>query len=516
MVAREVVLHVGLQETGAEELQVALEQLRPQLHRRGVGFVGHAAITGLDALGGWLRGRVPGHAAVPDFERGLGRLLDREAEEVGRTSGEVRAIIVSSDHLLGREALSADDARDLRPWAVPAVAQAIRASGASAARVVVYVRRPDRLLELSYLRAIERGGSHGLADQFRSPSAAVLDLAALEERLTTIPEVRQIDVRHVEAVEHDPARYVDDILTLLGLGGQLDLSGLQVAPSRRYSRRAWEIALDVNPLLDTEEERRQLRAFLLEQFPEPEPRAARFLTGAERTRIVDAHARADPGVLGSYRTSLASEVVRDTGSEPLMRSEVPATGAPDVPAERRPRARREGLRRLSVAAERARSRYRMARADVLLVGPPDTSAWIRMAVGITLARQTGASPRDPLRFTGGTRIARDLPRILAVGQDEMQHAATWSRRDRRVILIDPSAGVPSQLERVVAVVRGEDVDRDPAGTLRAVLAAMGVGPADARWVEQALAEVPGGPGRTSTATREGAGDTVAAMPWGGR
>jgi hypothetical protein len=85
-----------------------------------------------------------------------------------------------------------------------------------------------------------------------------------------------------------------------------------------------------------------------------------------------------------------------------------------------------------------------------------------------------------------------------------------------VILIDPSAGVPSQLERVVAVVRGEDVDRDPAGTLRAVLAAMGVGPADARWVEQALAEVPGGPGRTSTATREGAGDTVAAMPWGGR
>lgn len=294
MVGADLVLHVGFQQTGATMLQRALCRLRPQLRRHGVAFVEHSALTKLDSLAGWQCKKATDPEAIHAFERGVAELVDDEAAEVARErGGDVRTVVVSSDHLLGRQNINRRDGRPFRRFAVPGVAQVIRAFGASRVRLVLYVRRQDRLMEFCYLREVQKGRTHTFAQQFPHRFEALLNYHELCGRLASVPGVEDVRVRPFELVGSSASEHVEDFLSVLELNGQLDLApvGTGLTPYRVYSRRALDIALDVNPFLESERERRLVRDFLIERFPGTDDTSTRFLPTHERARILDAYSR---------------------------------------------------------------------------------------------------------------------------------------------------------------------------------------------------------------------------------
>lgn len=306
MRAPELVLHVGFQQTGVTMLQRALCRLRPQLHRHGIGLLDGSSLAGLESVEGWQCKKTDPKAARA-FEREFAELVAEEEAEVARQcAGGVRRLVVSSAHLLGRQNVNRRDGRPFRRLAVPAVAQAIRALGPPRVRVVLYTRRQDRLMEFCYLREIQKGRAHTFGRQFPHRLEPVFDYHELLGRLESLAEVEEVRVRPFELVGSSAARYTDDFLTALGLDGQLDLAplGTDLAPYRVYSRQALRIALDINPLLESDRDRRLVRDFLIERFPGTDEDATRFLPTYERARILDSYAQVNRDLFERYMPDL--------------------------------------------------------------------------------------------------------------------------------------------------------------------------------------------------------------------
>lgn len=332
----ELVLHVGFQQTGVAMLQEALRRLGPQLRRRGVGVVDHAALAELDSLEGWQCKKAKAPAAVRAFERGLAGLVEEEEAEVARRSGDgVRAMVVSSSHLLGAQNVNRRDGRSFRRFAVPAVSQVIRALGASRARLVLYTRRQDRLMELCYLREVQKGRNHRFERQFPYRFEPVLAYQEVLGRLEAVSGVEDVRVRPFELVGSTAAGYADDFLSAVGLRGQLDLApvGTDLTPPRAYSRRALRIALDVNGFLESDRERRLVRDFLMERFPATDDESTRFLPDQERARVLDAYSGVNRQLFERYMPELpAGAYESDEGTALLSEGQRPAE-----PVARRPR-----------------------------------------------------------------------------------------------------------------------------------------------------------------------------------
>lgn len=349
MAAPGLVLHVGFQQTGATMLRRALTRLRPQLSRHGIGLVDHRALAKLAGVDGWRRSEAPDPGCVEAFERGVTELAEAEAHAVSRAAGQMHTIVVSSDHLLGRANLDARDERLFRPQAVPSVAQVIRALGGSHARLVLYVRRQDRLMEACYLRALGNGSTCRIEHKFPHRFEPVLDYHELIERLEGVPEVTDVRVRPFELVASSATDYVGDILGALGLSGRLDLTpvGNDLTPYRLYSDRSAAIALDVNPHLESPRERRLVRDFLIEQYPGTDDSSTRVLPAGDRREVLAAYATVNRRLFERWMPDLAGDSYdSDEATARLIASggssaPPPAAGAPG----RRGRARHAWLRR---------------------------------------------------------------------------------------------------------------------------------------------------------------------------
>lgn len=438
----ELILHVGFQQTGASSLQRALDRLRPQLRRHGIGLVSHSALTQLDALEGWEAEEAPDPAAIGAFDAAFAAVVEGEVAEVARRSrAGARAVVVSSDHLLGRQNVDSRDGRPFRRRAEAAVAQAIRATGAARVRLVLYTRRQDRLMEFCYLREIQNGGFHTFAQQFPQRFEPLLDYGELVGRLEQLAEVEEVRVRPFELVGSSAARHADDFLATLGLNGQLDLTpvGTDLKPYRMYSRRALQLALDVNESLETEHERRLMRQFLKEHFPGADDESTRFLSTQERASILEAYAPVNRQLFERYLPDLPTDAyATDETIDRLVGADDHELGAGR--GIRDLRARAQGLRRRGaagtrfVAATARRARGRIAggparwyrhrslrgpvgqkapHAELVVVSFPQCGgAWLRLMVRAVLARRPGRKDDTPVTVARTPLGDMALPRAL--------------------------------------------------------------------------------------------------------
>jgi hypothetical protein len=309
----ELVLHAGLPHTGATMVGRALGRLRAQLRSHGIVLIRHGALAELPAAAGWrARNRVDETAAAT-FEQQLAVLVAREAAEVRAIAHHVRAVVITSDQLLGQRNLDARDEQQLRPAAVPAIAQVARALPAARTRVLLTVRRQDRLLEASHLCALANGATTTLDERFPRRAEPVLDLGGLADRLASLPDVDAVRVRPSERVAASAVGGVDDVLRALRLSGRLDLSAIgdDPGPDRLYSARAAAIAEDVNPLLDDDRDRRLVRRFLLEQFPAGAPEDLDVLTADERTALLVAYAEVNRQLFARWMPHLPIDAYAD-------------------------------------------------------------------------------------------------------------------------------------------------------------------------------------------------------------
>jgi hypothetical protein len=337
MSAPELHLHVGFQQTGAGMLRRALGRVRPQLHEHGIGLIVHGALAGAPSAAGWrCRGTVtPGDAEL--FEREVAGLVDRELVAIRVAGAEPRAIVVSSDHLLGRENIDGPDEQLLRPAAEASVAQMIRAVDATRSRVVMYLRRQDRLMEACYLRSLQQGGTRRFEQQFPRRFEPVLDYGGLIGRLLGLPQVMDVRVRPFELVGASAASYVEDLLAPLGLHGELDLApiGDDLTAYRLYSPRAARIALEVNAHLGSPEERRLVRTFLLEHFAATDDAGTRCLGPDERQRILEAYTADNHRLFASHLPDLPVEsYASDQATSRLVEVGMARTYASTDPADR--------------------------------------------------------------------------------------------------------------------------------------------------------------------------------------
>jgi hypothetical protein len=353
----DLVLHVGMQQSGAGMLQGALSRLRPQLRAHGVSYLSQSAIKRLEHSSAQLNRHSAETQFSAEFAAELRALVDHErraTSAVARTPGPV---LISSDLLLGAANIGLVDVEEFRPLASAAIGQVIDALGARRVRVVLIVNRQDRLMELSYLRDVQSGRWGEFAERFPKRFTPLLDYVGLVQRITAVPHVTDVRVRPVELVGPDPRAFIDDFLDCVDLKGRLDLEVLPADLRLRhtYSRRGMKIALGMNPHLETPRDRDRLRTFILENFAAEDSHPTRVLQKSDRRKILRAHRPSNQKLFATYLPDLPSDSY-DTDEATARLADV----LPPPRLRRSVRARRLADR----GAEVARTQTRRVRAKV--------------------------------------------------------------------------------------------------------------------------------------------------------
>jgi hypothetical protein len=284
------VLHVGVHKTGTTTLQVALDELRPQLRAKGVAVVTIEQMKKLPHEKAWRARRTANVLEAPLFHEEFSNLVQSEIDAVvADTGAAVKQLLISNERMVGARMPSEGDSPLFRPLAVPATREIIDILRPDSVHVALYTRRQDRLVESCYLWEIQKGLWHDLSRQFPYLDSAVLTYFDLVRRLQSIPEVGSIRVRPFETIRSGSLAYLDDFFVNLGLQGAIEFSNFADDPAANlsYSQRALEIALKLNPDLDSKPQRDAVRRLLKRHFPPDVYGPALVLTDAERARQLE-------------------------------------------------------------------------------------------------------------------------------------------------------------------------------------------------------------------------------------
>lgn len=322
----DLVVHVGPAHTGGPMLAGALAELRPQLRRRNVAYVGPDDLDALPSVAGWAVNAQPDPGDTDRFAEDVRELVDRERRQAHAMSGDERVpvTLVSSQRMLGRQAIGTADARQFRPHAVAAIRQLIAALDVRRTRIVLCTRRQDRLMEQAYVAQVMEGRRHSFEEQFPRPAEPVLDFAELGDRIRGIRGVADLVVHPFEIVRIDPRAALDAFLGTVGLRGTLaldDAGPLDLGTS--YSPLGVQIALAMNGHLDSVDEHALVREFVLSRFATSNVAGTRLLPRATRTAILDAYAEVNTRLFRTYLPDLPERAYRDNAGTKQLRRPQP-------------------------------------------------------------------------------------------------------------------------------------------------------------------------------------------------
>ncbi len=267
----DLVLCLGLPSVCPLDLPDALAALRPQLHARGVGYVGVA-----------------------------GSRPTRDAFTAERRAVSGGPVLLCSDATLGGTNLGSGDFPQLRPGAAEAVADLIAALGAQRVLIVMHCRRQDRLMELAYLREVLAGRWHPFGEQFPERCTPALDFGDLLERVSTVRGVAGTMLRPIELAGAGRAAFVDDFLDVVGAKGALDVGTLgRRIPPRVCTPRGMNVAVALNRHLESPAEQALVRDFVLARFPAVAGENS-FLDDAARAEILGAYAETNARMFAKH------------------------------------------------------------------------------------------------------------------------------------------------------------------------------------------------------------------------
>jgi hypothetical protein len=286
---------------------VALDSLRDQLAANGVALVTIEQMKQLPHERAWKSRRKADPAEAPLFRQELSELVSREIDTVVAATGQpVRQVLISNERMVGARMPSEGDAPLFRPVAVPSTREIIEILQPDSTHVAIYTRRQDRLIESCYLWEIQKGLSHSVHKQFPYLGEPVLHYFDLVRRLQSIPEVGSIRVRPFEMIRAGSLAYLDDFLINLDMQGALDFSDFDTNPAENlsYSQRALDIALTINPSLDTKKQKDAVRRFLKRHFTVDDYGPARILTDEERTNMIDMYRPDNERLFATYMPDL--------------------------------------------------------------------------------------------------------------------------------------------------------------------------------------------------------------------
>lgn len=212
--------------------------------------------------------------------------------------------VLADPALLGSEPIGPADAERLRPEAGERLRAALAEHRATRARVVLPVRRQDRLMEYAHLDEVRRGSAVPFAEQFPRPRHPSLDWGDLARRLSEVPGVEDVVVSPLEC-STDP---VQAFIAGAGVLGPWDHPAPPAPPT--YSARGIRVARALNAHLVDDAERALVREFVAAQFPGP-IEGNQFLSAGTRSRILNAYAAANRRLFRDWLPGLPSDAWLD-------------------------------------------------------------------------------------------------------------------------------------------------------------------------------------------------------------
>lgn len=304
-----LILHVGMQQSGATMLQRGLTRIRRQLRASGFGFISHARLATATNLDGWMANSEPQIHLTTGFVDELAAMVEDELGKVRKVHQGQPTVLISSDQLLGVDNLGPADMTELRPRAVATIEQTIAALDPEQVTVVLFTQRQDRLMEFCYLREVTAGAYHHVERQFPGLMSPALDYLDLLRRIEGIAGVNRVAVRPYELYGAGSEIFVADFLETIGAPDTISTDECAGMASRHvYTLQGLQLARALNPHLDDADERRHVRNFLRANYSTKDESRCQLFAPDERLAILSAYASCNEEL---FRTRLP-EFARDS------------------------------------------------------------------------------------------------------------------------------------------------------------------------------------------------------------
>lgn len=301
----DLTLHIGLQKTGTSLIQSSLRALAPALRKKDTIYIDVLDMREMKNIRGWtafLNDEPERHDAF------LKEMSDLVAERARALQGRPRHVLVSNEGLVGTH--SPNYGRPFRPKAELAINDLITAIGPTETRLVLYIRRQDRLIESAYMQRIHAGQAYSFKKFLsRFEEGPIMDFGALVTRLGAIPTVTEVTTRPFELIGAGPIPFVDDFLAAAATP-RIDLSALagikQSNPS--YTLPAYQAALTINRLVSTRRQQLDVRKFLKHLFPVGDYPNPVLFTDLERKACLDLYAPSNEEFFRRYHPDIPHDV----------------------------------------------------------------------------------------------------------------------------------------------------------------------------------------------------------------
>lgn len=257
MVRKTVAFHVGAHKTGTSLIQKYMRDNRHELRKNRMYYLSRSETN--DYVG-W------GNALREQPERLRGRIAKIFANPWYRT------VVASHENTLGRPLRSRG--AHLYPDAPDIVEALQRALRPYDGRVLLSIRPQDEFVESYYLQRVHEGRSPRFAEWLQGIDLEALSWRPAVEALTSAFGAERVEIIDFRVIKHGQNAYVEDFLRRVNPQWSAAVE-YEAIRNPSISGKGLEIALAVNPLLESGEERKQFRTFLQKHFnnrrsPRPE------------------------------------------------------------------------------------------------------------------------------------------------------------------------------------------------------------------------------------------------------
>jgi hypothetical protein len=274
-----IIFHCGFHKTGSTVIQRTLDESRP-FAAHDVRVVAHLAVHGSEFLQllQLLKGR---RRNVPKV---AGPWLSRFAAAFERLVGHTTAarILLSHEDMIGKAQIGFYQ----RAGSVAALLARVRPDHAR--KIVVYIKRQDRLVESMYKQRIQMGESYSFEEFFSDIPWPLFSWKRVLGDLCDVIGEEDVIVRLAEDIRNGPEQFVKAFIRAVLVE---DFDGELRVPAntnQSYSARSLAIARRLNPHLSRRQQR-WMRLWLRRVQSRDPRKRPRLLSEEDRLRILDHH-----------------------------------------------------------------------------------------------------------------------------------------------------------------------------------------------------------------------------------
>ena len=296
----QIALHLGAHKTGTSLLQKYLEVRTDEVAKMRVAVITRSQSSDLLGWGEPVRQHPERlrHALIaagkPRGDRAGKRKLSRAAAALLRRPATV---ILSNENALGRP--FTEGVPGLYPNAADCADALARSVGDLEPRVVYYLRSQEQFLESYYLQTVHQGGTATFADWYSKLDPSAVSWVPVIEAIVNAFGPDRLVLRDFEEIRAGQNAFIEAFLRSCDprLSPTVDYSALR---NISISQRGLDLALAMNPLLESSKERHQVRVFLQRHFNNTTSPRPILLSDIEKDDLRDRFAAENRDLIRRY------------------------------------------------------------------------------------------------------------------------------------------------------------------------------------------------------------------------